>query len=29
MTAIRIVVAGEVQGVGYRDWMCEANSGYL
>ncbi len=24
MTAIRIVVAGEVQGVGYRDWMCEA-----
>ena len=22
MTAIRIVIAGEVQGIGYRDWMC-------
>ena len=22
MTAIRIIVTGAVQGVGYRDWMC-------
>ncbi len=22
MTAIRIIIAGRVQGVGYRDWLC-------